>query len=407
MRHGCWPPPPPPLPLPQLLPLLLQSQCQAAAAPPLCTAVTQVPALMCRPACLPAVFISGANISSTYLATRQDRYLVLRAAPQLAAFLRQAAATVGRFSYQLQPLGASGAEAEAGTAASAEAAAIEVGAGAVDGGGGSSAQQRPRRRDLLLQLLKEQRLPWQQQPKPLLPQHQLAQQPPQQHHHLQRHRLQRQQRYRLAPCPVGVDPVLQAPLFCQHLRRELLQLFVPQAGWQSVLDFAVLHAEEEAAEAAAEAAVPPDVGQRQQRGWHSRLGGESSAARSSGSSASCDSGAATGQGLGLPAAPAAAAAEAEAAAAADTWIVPMVQAGFAGVRQEERCTLALLQWAMQQQQQHQQQPQQAPQSGTGARTSSSSGSGRVLLQLASPYLNLARPYESFLSRQARGFCCCH
>jgi hypothetical protein len=89
----------------------------------------------------------------------------------------------------------------------------------------------------------------------------------------------------------------------------------------------------------------------------------------------------------------------------------MVQAGFAGVRQEERCTLALLQWAMQQQQQ--QQAQQAAgnagldSSGSDSREgNTSSGSGRVLLQLASPYLNLARPYESFLSRQARGICCC-
>jgi hypothetical protein len=80
----------------------------------------------------------------------------------------------------------------------------------------------------------------------------------------------------------------------------------------------------------------------------------------------------------------------------------MVQAGFAGVRQEERCTLALLQWAMQQQQAQQASQLGAGNSGPGSSGSNSSGgsrssgSGRVLLQLASPYLNLARPYESFL-----------
>ncbi|PRW60278.1 CDP-diacylglycerol--glycerol-3-phosphate 3- mitochondrial [Chlorella sorokiniana] len=35
------------------------------------------------------VVLSGANISSTYLSTRQDRYIVIRSAPQLASLLRQ------------------------------------------------------------------------------------------------------------------------------------------------------------------------------------------------------------------------------------------------------------------------------------------------------------------------------
>ncbi|KAL4443904.1 hypothetical protein ABPG75_011641 [Micractinium tetrahymenae] len=338
------------------------------------------------------VLISGANISSTYLSTRQDRYIVLRNAPQLAAFLNQAVDTVGRFSYQLLP-------AEQPQAQQADA---------------GQAAERLRRRDALLLALSgsgggSAALLRGGQPR-------LAPRPP---HHLQRHRLQRGQRYGLGPCPAGVDPVLGAALFSRRLRAELLQLFVPQPAWHSVLDFAALEAEAAEAELEAAAGAPagpalaaagdgPPVGQQ-----------ESGAAGVPPTSAA-------------PAAPPAAAAAAEGAALAgslggsapDTWIVPLVQAGFAGVRQEERCTLALLSWATQQQGQQQGQEGQQQQSfpaswqqaqlwpggfNWGSWTSSGSSAGQpiasggspsVLLQLASPYLNLARPLEWFLTRQA-------
>ena len=86
----------------------------------------------------PAVILSGANISSTYLSTRQDRYLVLHSR-QLAQYLTRAVSAVSRFSYQLRP---------ATTATAAEG-------GPMIGGGG------PERQRLL------PRLPWQRRRAPL------------------------------------------------------------------------------------------------------------------------------------------------------------------------------------------------------------------------------------------------
>ena len=186
-----------------------------------------------------AVILSGANISSTYLSSRQDRYMVLRNSPQLAAFLESVVAAVGRFSYQLLPA----------DAAAAAPAATEGGT---------------RRGDALLQLLARQQ--------------QLllggaggaaaAGAATPRRHHLQRHRSQRSQRYSLAPCPAGVDPVLQAPLFCSALRQHLLQLFAPPAAWHAILDFAALEAEAMegtlAAAAAADAAAGAQGASQQQ-----------------------------------------------------------------------------------------------------------------------------------------------
>ena len=107
-----------------------------------------------------SVILSGANISSTYLSTRQDRYIVTRSAPQLASLLRQVVDAVSRFSYQLHPLPPASQAADA----DGQTTAADGGSGAAPSGslGSSSAGSRPRRRDVLLQLLQEQRLPWQQ-----------------------------------------------------------------------------------------------------------------------------------------------------------------------------------------------------------------------------------------------------
>lgn len=301
------------------------------------------------------MILSGANISSTYLANRQDRYLVLRRAPRVAAFLSDAVAAVARCSYQLRPLEAappSGDTSDGGDSS---------------GGGGGADGGMPRRRDALLQLLKDQRLPWQRPLPGLLAL--AAGQPPV--HHLKRHRLQRQQRYRLEPCPAGVDPVRYPAAFSRRLRAELLPLFCgpDPRRWAPALDFAVL---------AAEAASAED-----------------GAADAWGSSGSSGSGGGGGVSSDRWSEGAAAASASAAKAAADTWLVPLVQAGFAGVRQDERGTLAALAWA-------------CSGGGGGSQLGPSAGSGgsgsgpRVpapLVQLASHYLNLGRPYERLLSRQ--------
>lgn len=418
------------------------------------------------PPFLPApcpVILSGANISSTYLSTRQDRYIVIRSAPQLAALLRAVVDTVGRFSYQLHPLPPASQAAEAGAEPAAADGGTAAAGGSLDKEAGS-AGSRPRRRDVLLQLLQEQRLPWQQvgqlgeapgrswaqslaallgqqqeqssqqggseqqvgpsqqggSPQQQLglaqerqqatsgagmvnAQQQRAQQA-QREHHLKRHRSQRQQRYRLEGCPAGVDPVRQAGLFSWRLHRELLPLFV------AALD---------------EGQEWQQQGNRQQQG--SEQQGGSLAQRKA---------AAAQQGQ-------------QPAAGPDTWLVPVVQAGFGGLRQEEQLTLAALSWAAGL-------PEaQLPWSGLpaapwlennassgnqassgGGSSDSSSGSqgwgaampswrggipawrrsgggggggSSALVQLASPYLNLARPLERFLSRRVRWcqhkYCC--
>lgn len=371
------------------------------------------------------MILSGANISSTYLSTRQDRYIVIRSAPQLAALLRAVVDTVGRFSYQLRPLPLTTQAAEAGANPAAAAG------GSFDKEAGS-AGSRPRRRDVLLQLLQEQRLPWQQvgqlgdgpgrswgQSLAALLGQQLEQssqqggseqqggsqqqqlglaqerqqatsgagvvnaqqqrgqqaQQAQREHHLKRHRLQRQQRYHLEGCPAGVDPVRQAGLFSWRLHRELLPLFV--------------------------AAL--DEGQE----WEQQQQGQ------------------------------------QPAAGPDTWLVPVVQAGFGGLRQEEKLTLATLAWAagLPEAQlpwnglpaapwldtnaisgNHASSDGSRGSQGWGAampswrgsvaawRRSSGGGGSSALVQLASPYLNLARPLERFLSRRVRWcqdkHCCC-
>lgn len=325
---------------------------------------------------------------------------MLRNAPQLAALLDQAVDTVGRFSYRLLP------------AQQAQQA------------GGVGAAEALRRRDRLLLVLRGGGGP----AGALLRGGQARHAP--RPHHLQRHRLQRGQRYGLGPCPSGVDPVLGAALFSRRLRAELLQLFVPQPAWHSVLDFAALEAE--AAEAALEAAAGALAKPTGARFLSSAVASKPSQARQQSMAAD----GAPAPAPGDPAAsPTAAAPEGlpytPAARVPDTWIVPLVQAGFAGLRQDERCTLSLLAWATQQQhqqahqdQQHRQQHQQpsAPlqqqprvwPGGSSWRSWASAGSpcldsdgsegsgGRpaVLLQLASPYLNLARPLEWFLTQQA-------
>ncbi|KAL4449530.1 hypothetical protein ABPG77_007174 [Micractinium sp. CCAP 211/92] len=314
------------------------------------------------------VLLSGANISSTYLSSRQDRYIVLRNAPQLAAFLNQAVDTVGRFSYQLLPAQAAQ---QASSTGSAEALRRRDALLLALRGGGAGPAAALLRGGQPLHVLRP--------------------------HHLQRHRLQRGQRYGLGPCPAGVDPVLGAALFSRRLRAELLQLFVPQPAWHSVLDFAALEAE--AAEAALEAAAGAPAGPASAASSEAPAAGEITQAWQLGEAAA--------QGITLPGS--------SASSVPDTWVVPLVQAGFAGVRQEERCTLGLLSWATQQPAQQQQPSTSWRQAGpwpgssswgtwasAGSTASGSDGGGgpSVLLQLASPYLNLARPLEWFLSRQA-------
>ncbi|KAK2078665.1 hypothetical protein QBZ16_003505 [Prototheca wickerhamii] len=50
------------------------------------------------------VIITGANISSTYLSTRQDRYLIFRQTPQLASCVRHLLGAISVHSFQLVPL---------------------------------------------------------------------------------------------------------------------------------------------------------------------------------------------------------------------------------------------------------------------------------------------------------------
>ncbi|BDA46159.1 probable CDP-diacylglycerol-glycerol-3-phosphate 3-phosphatidyltransferase [Coccomyxa sp. Obi] len=49
------------------------------------------------------IMISGANISNTYFSNRQDRYFVVRNARLLANHIRSLVQVVGRYSYRLQP----------------------------------------------------------------------------------------------------------------------------------------------------------------------------------------------------------------------------------------------------------------------------------------------------------------
>lgn len=315
--------------------------------------------------CPAAVILSGANISSTYLSTRQDRYLAVRGAPQLAALLADLVDDVSRFSYRLLPVPPEDQQ--------EQGEGQEAAATCSSGSGSGGRLPSGRRLDALRGLAQRQTVPWQRGAERGAARAESAAQPglpapsvPR----WQRIKAPLAQRYRLGPCPAGLDPVRQAGLFAAALRHHLLQLLVPRPGWQQVVDFAVLAQEDEAAAAAAQphphaAAAPASA--------------EPPLADLRGASFAHDT----------PAV-AAGAAAAAAAAAADTWIVPLVQAGFAGVRQEERGTLALLAWAT-----------QAGDAGKGRHCSHGSGAGGAcaLLQLASPYLNLARPYEALLARQ--------
>lgn len=214
-------------------------------------------------------------------------------------------------------------------------------------------------------------------------------------HHLKRHRSQRQQRYRLEACPAGVDPVRQAGLFSWRLHRELLPLFV--AG----LDEEQLQWQPEGQQQSG----------RQQNGCVEQQPAAAPAA-AGGRAAVSDSSPAAQQ----PGQQAGAASD----TAPDTWLVPVVQAGFAGLRQEEQLTLATLAWAAQLPQGQLPWAGMAGSSGSGSDGSAhtsrsgigwgaamggwrggSSSASSALVQLASPYLNLARPLERFLSRRVR------
>uniref|UniRef100_A0A1D1ZQS1 CDP-diacylglycerol--glycerol-3-phosphate 3-phosphatidyltransferase n=1 Tax=Auxenochlorella protothecoides TaxID=3075 RepID=A0A1D1ZQS1_AUXPR len=132
--------------------------------------------------------------------------------------------------------------------------------------------------------------------------------------------------YVLRPAPVGVNPSHTPAVFRRSLRYALLRRFVPGGAWGSTLDGAALRELDDLA---------PEA-----------------------------------RGGGDPAAPAAQ------DTAADTVILPTVQAGFLGLRQEEVCSLALL------------------------RRAAAAGGTREL-RLSTPYLNLARGLAAALAAAPR------
>ena len=256
----------------------------------------------------------------------------MRRVPQLAAFLRDAVQRIAALSYQLQPPGAEA------TASSAELPSSSW--------QGSSSQR-------LLRTWLQRRSPG----------------PP--------------GAFALGPCPAGWDPGHHAWLFNRQFRESMLGLFVPDpARWQSAVHPAVLLAEEAdgvaggghaswqlpSTQTAAPAGAPL-------AGMNAHPGGGGAAAAAAG---------AAGRALGhqldheqlgqTAAAPAMPRHQQQqpGGEVPDTWVVPLLQAGFAGLRQEERCTLGLLAHAA-----------DLP----GCR-----------LQVSTPYLNLGRSYEHQLAQ---------
>ncbi|GAB4822465.1 hypothetical protein N2152v2_009511 [Parachlorella kessleri] len=419
------------------------------------------------------LLISGANLSNTYFTNRQDRYLLVRHAPQLAAFVRQAVLTVSQFSYQLLPPAAAGLRdgsgSSAGDVAEATGSSWHAKAGGTAGGTAlhrGPAYEGPGAPDLASSAVGSQPCA---DPAPNSAAAEVCRPVSPSHHTMPLRRrdrlallLQRwqlmpaaqrgttmagqqgvpssssrtggggggggvsksssagspvrsgiQQSYCLGPPPIGLDPVRDAWAFSRSLRQGLMQLFVPRGGEEGAVDHATLAAElgEDASGSAGSAGAAP-VG-RLAAAWGG-VGTASSQAvngamegRPAGDGLSSSPGAQS-QGLADVAVPAPYAGLADSsidridpvqspasssgsctgladrlllqdppgAPAADTWVMPLVQAGFAGLRQDERCTLGMLSWAAQH------------------RAASTEG----LLQVSTPYLNLARPYEWLLGQ---------
>ncbi len=410
------------------------------------------------------LLLSGANLSNAYFSNRQDRYLRVRGQPHLAAFVRQAVQTVSRLSYKLlpavgggageavrssgagaadvgpcsgsrEPVGEPAGEAAASSgipgrlflgpkgsalegshrpapAAGCSSVPVSPGASAAaatapsDGRHPAGAAVPPlRRRDRVAALLRHVKL---------------LSGISTQHSALNYGALissaaalggrwggasagpDTQQGFRLATPPLGVDPVRHAWLFGRTLREGLLQIFVPPGGETGVVDFGVLAAEQGDG---AHPAVAQEAGRGTGQGgsWAAHAhssGGNGEGRVSSGSSREglpssvgweqpwphppardpASSGPAAAGGQGPDPDPAGDAA-AGGTAVSDTWVLPLAQAGFAGLRQEERCTLGLLRWAAE---------------------ASAAGGGGGVLQVSTPYLNLARPYEWMLAQVRRG-----
>eukprot|EP00887_Chlorella_sp_A99_P003236 scaffold9.g3236.t1 len=208
---------------------------------------------------------------------RCRRYVLIRSAPHLVAFLRDAVHRISALSYQLRPPGSASGSAGASRRARLRAWLGRRRPSHLLGAGGSVA-------------------------------------------------------FGLGPCPAGVDPTRHAWLFTRQLRESMLELFVPSASWQAMTDVAVLEAEQ--AQLAEHASWRADCSTSQSPAWTDALGGwrregplpsrhlppwHQQQQQQQQQQPQC--------------------------AAADTWILPVVQAGFAGLRQEERCTLALLELA--------------------------------------------------------------
>ena len=295
------------------------------------------------------------------------RYMLIRDAPELAAFMRQAVDQVSALSYQLLPADAC-QPASSGSDGVGDGVGVDFGQGCDhrsdrNGGGGSGfasllsgglsshgggdgSDGSSRRGQLRAWLAggREMRARL-----ALL------------HPGAERDRTDgTAARFRLGAVPAGVDPVRQAWLFNRQLRRRLLDLFVPDGGGAraAMTDVAVLEAEH-AELAEAHAWRPNGVAGSDAPCWPPLPGTSAPDAAQPGGSAG---------NLLLPRQ------QQQQQEPVDTWVAPVCQAGFAGLRQEERLTLSLL---------------SRPAAAAAA---------PMLLQVSTPYLNLGRPYEYALAR---------